>query len=326
MSSTLLNSSSAISALQQDDPGAFRTLLGLLLNPGVDTSVFKRTAPMDLGNGKAKVTASIDKNNAPVQMWVYQDSQDLSYSRIKLQDVFTRWPEPAYVDFPISIRDALSIWFNKNGLFDRSAQVADGQITVPRTQAVAVSGDSFLLYGNGNLVVKQAPKYLEDVVTVTELSAFDPATSDMQGNAMDAFIAVVNDLNAAKLPRPILATEVQTSIPIQLNEYDEINTQVTLSGNNSEVFLESVVLTYHRVDFGWYLNGEPLQITGPAKPTTTYLLNQIKAKTGFELVFDDLIEDQYTTIASGTTETISVNVNPASLRYVGEITIDYTAV
>jgi hypothetical protein len=110
-----------------------------------------------------------------------------------------------------------------------------------------------------------------------------------------------------------------------LNEYDDINTEIELVSNGSEVYLDRVILSYHRVNFSWLLNGEQMILKGPPLVTTQVLLDKIRTKTGYTMDLDDLVSEVYDPVPVGTTATLTVFIQDTSLRYVGEITIDYTA-
>ena len=325
MSSLLLNGSFANTALLQDDDGAFQTLLSGMLVPGTDPSVFGRDTPVAVSGVKTKLNVKVAKERAPVGMWVYQDQQAITYNRITLASLAAKYPPTIYADFPTTKKALFDSYLSKVGLFPRGDDITAGNVAAPGTVAMACKASSFLLTGSQNYTIKQAPKFLADVVKNTGLSLFN-VTKDMSGVALTLMVAEVNAKNAATLPRPILATEVKAGVPRILNEYDGVNTEVELIGKNSEVYLDQVTLSYHRVNFSWYLGGTQMIIKGASKPTTTYLLSEIRRITGFTMEVDDIVPDDYATIPKGQTQTITVFIQPTSLRYVGEITIDYTAV
>lgn len=326
MTSVLLNAPLSVSALQLDDDGAFQTLLKSMLSKGTPTNVFTRTASVATGlnDVQTKTTVRVAKERAPVDMWVYKDSQEIKYNRIRLLDVAKKYPPVVYADFPVSKKDLLSQYFVKNGFFDRGAEVVAGTVAAPGSATLAIMGTSFLLTGQQAFTVKQSPKYLADVVTVRKLETFD-ATKHMNGTAFPLMLASVNKLNTARLPRPILVTEVKLSAPRLVDEYDEFNTEIDLLNAGSEVYLDKVTLTYHRVNFMWLLAGAQMILKGPSAVTTQILLDKIRAKTGYTMEIDDLVVEPYDPVPKNQMRTLTVTVAATSLRYVGEITIDYTA-
>lgn len=325
MSSVLLNGSFTNTALQQDDDGAFQTLLSGMLVPGTDPSVFGHDTPVAVSGVKTKINVKVVKDRAPVQMWVYQDQQAINYNRITLAALAAKYPPTIYADFPTTKKALFDSYLSKAGLYPRGLDITDGAVTAPGTVAMACRASAFLLTGSQNYTIKQAPKFLADVVKNTDLSLYN-VTKDMTGTALNLMVAEVNAKNAATLPRPITVTEVKAGVPRVLSEYDDVNTEVDLIGNNSQVYLDKVTLSYHRVNFSWYLGGTQMVIKGASKPTTAYLLSEIRRITGFTMEVDDIVPDDYATIPKGETQTITVFIQPSSLRYVGEITIDYTAV
>lgn len=326
MTSVLLNAPLSIGALQKDDDGAFQALLQTMLSRGTPLNVFNRTVSLATGlnDVQAKTTVSVAKEKAPVDLWVYKDSQEIKYNRIRLLDVAKKYLPVVYADFPVTKKELLSQYFIKNGFFDRGGEVVAGSVTGPGTTTLAIVPTSFLLTGQQLFTVKQAPKYLGDVIKVKMLTAFDP-TKNMTGAAFPHIVASVNTLNVANLPRPILVTEVKASVPRVVNEYDEFNTEIDLMNNGGEVYLDKVTVTYHRLNFSWHLSGEQMVLKGPRIVTTQVLLDKIRAKTGFSMELDDLVVETYDPVPVGQMRTLTVAIANTSLRYVGEITIDYTA-
>lgn len=327
MTSALLNGSSlTVGALEQDDVGALQALLNTMVTRGTPVTMFSRTAPVATGVTpvQAKFTVRVAKEKAPVDMWVYKDTQVITYNRVPLSAVAAKYVPTIYTDFPVTKNELFSKYLTKNELYDRGADVTTGDVTAPGTVQLTAVPNSFLLTGSQNFLVKQAPKYLAEVIEVTQLATFDP-TKHMTGSAWDLMIASVNTLNATTIPRPILPAEVRPGAITKLNEYDEINTEIELVNNGSEVYLDRVMLSYHRVNFSWLLNGEQMILTGPSVVTAQVLLDKIRTKTGYTMDIDDLVSQSYDPVPVGTTATLTVVIQDNSLRYVGEITIDYTA-
>lgn len=327
MTSVLLNTPLSVKALEQDDEGAFELLLQSMLVVGTPASVFNRTPSVATGlnDVQTKTTVKVAKERAPVNLWIYKDSTEIKYNRIRLLDVAKKYLPVVYADFPTSKKALLSQYLTKNGFFDRSSDAVDGAVTAPGTATIAVIPASFLLTGQQAFTVKQAPKFLDDVVTSRQLVTFD-ATKHMNGAAFTVMVAAINAQNAARLPRPMTATEVKASVPRLVDEYDEFNTEVDILNSGSEVYLGKVTLTYHRVNFMWLLSGAQMVLSGPSAVTTQILLDKIRLKTGYTMEIDDLVVERYTPVPKGQMQTLTVTVAPTSLRYVGEITIDYTAV
>lgn len=326
MTSNLLNGAAlSAAALKVDDQGAFQLLLGNLLKAGTDPGIFRFDNVTGGQAAAAQLTARVSREDAPVDMWVYRDTQVIPYSRIALSALQAKWGKTIYTDFPTTRQELFSTYLTKNELYDRGDQVTDGPVTGPGDQALTAQANSLLLYGTSSFVIKQLPKYLRDVVELRDLKVFD-AAKDMQGDALTVLVNAVNTLNVKTLPRPIQASEVKADTPVVLSEYDVAgNTQLTLRGNNSEVFMEEVVLTYHRVNLGIVYNGAQFVVKGPAKPTLGYLLDQVRQITGFTIADNEVQAQTFTTQPLGQVNTLTLPFLPSSLRYVGEITIDYTA-
>lgn len=326
MTSNLLNGAAlSAAALKVDDQGAFQLLLGNLLKAGTDPSIFRFSNVTGGKDAAAQLTARVSREDAPVDMWVYRDTQVIPYSRIAISALQAKWGKTIYTDFPTTRQELFSTYLVKNELYDRGEQVTDSPVTGPGDQTLTAQADSLLLYGASSFVIKQLPKYLRDVVELRDLKVFD-ASKDMQGDALTVLVNAVNDLNAKTLPRPIQASEVKADTPVVLSEYDVAgNTQLTLRGNNSEVFMEEVVLTYHRVNLGIVYNGAQFVVKGPVKPTLSYLLDKVRAITGFTIADNEVQAQTFTNQPLGQVNTLTLPFLPSSLRYVGEITIDYTA-
>lgn len=327
MTSAPLNGSSlTVKALEQSDEGAFKELLNTLVKRGTLLSIFNHDTPVKEGSTDTltKINVKVAKEHAPVDMWVYKDAQPVTYNRVKLADVAAKYPPTILTDFPVSHKELFSKYLVKNGLYNRGEQIVDGTVTAPGTVLLTMKEEAFLIVGGYGFIVKQSPKYLAEVVTVTQLNVFDEG-QNMTGDSMVQLVNNVNALNAATLPRPIKRTEVKAGVPVVLNEYNDVNTEVALIGDGSEVFLDQVLLTYHRVNFSWLLGGTQMVLSGPSAVTTQVLLEKVRAKTGFTIDYDDFVEQAYDPVPSGEMQTLTVNMHDTSLRFVGELTIDYTA-
>lgn len=301
-------------------------LLNTLVKRGTPLTMFRHDTPVPVAGQETKTTINvrIAKERAPVDMWAYRDAQSVQYNRVPMAKVAAKYSATIYADFPVQVQELFSSYLNKAGLYDRGDQVQDAAITGPGTVTLKALPDSFMLTGEFAFTVKQATKYLIDVITETVLTVFDP-TKNMNGAPEEHLVNSLNVLNAKTLPRPIVPSEVRFGKPVLLDEYDGLNTEVEIFGNNSEVYLGSILLTYHRVDFAWLLDGSQMVLSGPSRVTTDILLDKIRAKTGFTMTSDDVVYQVYDPVESGTMSTLTVFINEESLRYVGEITIDYTA-
>lgn len=325
MTSNLLNGQQlSMAALKQDDQGAFRTLLGTMLKPGFDPSNFKYNAVTEVSGKQTSIEVSVAKEKSKVRMWVYRDPVEIKYNRITLAELVSRHGNVVYVDFPAQFADVFSSYLTSRSFWDRGFDVDWGNVNQPGNVVLTAIPSSFLLNGSASFNVKQAPKYLNDVVKITTLDLFYPEVG-MNGNAAVQMLNAINSLNLATLPRPMTAGEVGFDVPVVTSEYDGVNTRITLKNTGSEVYLGEVFIDYHRVNFSWLFNGTQLVMSGPSKPTSQYVLDKVIAITGFTMTIDDIVTQVYDSIPSGETSTITVFVNAASLRYVGEITIDYTA-
>lgn len=316
----------ANSILTKSDDEAFRVLLSGLVKPGVDVNIFGRTAPVPAPDEPTltTITVNVTKENSTVEMWVYNDTQSINYHRAPLSEVVRLYGETVFTDYPTNIQDLFAAYLVKQGFYNRGHEVVNGVVTQDGDVLFTTVGDSFLLTGEQVFKIRQAPKFLADVVKQTTIGLFDPELH-MSGDPVALFVAEVNRLNQTTLPRPIVVGEVVMGNPTQTDEHDGLNTEVELIGNNSAVYLDRVILTYHRVNFAYITSGTQLIVTGPANPTTSYLVNKVRDLTGFSIDYDDVVEDTYAELPIGEISTLTLFFHENSLRYVGEITIDYTA-
>jgi hypothetical protein len=325
MTSNLLNGKQlTTAALKQDDQGAFKALLGTMLKPGIDPNNFRYDSVTTLSGKETSIEVRVAKEKSKVRMWVYRDPIELKYNRITLADLVSRHGNDVYVDFPAQFPDVFSSYLTSRSFWDRGFDVNLGTVTQPGDIVLTAVPSSLLLNGSATFNVKQLPKYLSDVVKFTTIDLFYPEVG-MNGDPAALLINEINNLNSDDLPRPMVNGEVGFGVPEITSEYDGVNTRVALKNTGSEVYLGEVFIEYHRVNFSWLYNGTQLLMTGPNKPTSQDVLNKVVAMTGFTMTIDDIVVQPYDTIPSGETSTITVFVNAASLRYVGEITIDYTA-
>lgn len=309
-------------ALKEDDRGALQRLVTPLLAEGVRPDIFTITNIEQLLD-KTRLTVVVDKYNVPVKYWPYAGEVQLTYSRVKLDDVVSTYGNVVRIDLPNTVRGVMASYFSTHGLFDRSTQFVDGPISTWELKDIVVAENSFLLSGSAQFNILPVQRLLGDVLSVAGVAGFRTLVN-FESSAIDLIVSQLNDNNPG-LPYPLQSMEMSLSNPQVLTGYVYDNTSVIMTASGDGQYLGSQEIVYSRFNFAWYNGGEQFYIEGPSRPTVEYILDQVSAATGYPLSISDVVETTYPIQSSGQLETLSVSFRPDNLRYVGEITVDYRA-
>lgn len=327
MTSQILNGTQlTLTALQESDQAVFERVLGRMLKSGIDPAAFTRGTvrkdPAAADYAFCDVTVAREKAN--VSLWPYQGTQQIRYKRVGLPALAARFGTVVRADTPISARELFATYLTANGLYDRSKDIVDKQITAFGNVTFNVTeGDNFLLYGTTTLTFKPKQRQLVDVIKDTKLLGFRVVT-DFAPLPKQVFVNQVTADNALLYPLEMNLLTLGT--PQKLSGYQYDNTKIKLTATGDGSYLGSVDLTYTRYDFGWSTNGAQLLVTGPTKPTTAYMVSKVFELTGFPVSVDDVVVETYANVPVGTVETLTITFKADNLRYAGELTIDYKAV
>ncbi|MNP89220.1 hypothetical protein D3C85_16240 [compost metagenome] len=327
MTSPLLNPGQLwLGVVRGSDEEAFESLLSTMLKPGIDPASFIHGEVIQDPTDPTKVTTQVSvlRAKANIALWAYTDQLSISYKRIKLDDISNYFGETVRVDLPTTVREMMSVYFNINQLHDRSDQVLDATVEdVGVVEVSAIPGLAFI-EGTAQFTVKPFQRYLEDVILVTTISGFR-SPADMVVNSATTIVNQASDANP-DLRYPLELELTALGQPTNISGYAHDNTKIVMTATGEGFYKGSVELVYTRHDFGWSLGGSQPYVEGPSQPTTQFMIARVSQLTGFPITLDDVVIDNYASIAPGNLETLTVNFNPNSLRYTGSLTIDYRAV
>jgi len=273
----------------------------------------------------ATTQVSVARNKAHISVWPYTAPIDIQYKRISLPALKARYGEVIRADLPSTTRELVSIYLHSNGLFDRSEQFADGPVSQLGSLTLAVEGDQFLIHGIADFVIKPLQRFLAQVIKVTTVNGFR-SVNDFQTDATAELLTQVQALNTTTLPYEFEPPRMTLSTPLKLNSRAEDNTSITVTASGDGYYLGDVTVVYSRYDFGWGAGGSQHYMEGPSLPTTQYMVAEVERLTGFPVSLDDVEIETYANVALGELATLTIFFKAESLRYTGELTIDYRAV
>lgn len=325
-SQTLNGTQLTLAALQESDQEAFELLLGTMLKKGTDPAGFEHgavTADSTDAN-YANTTVTIAREKSHVSLWPYQGSQAVRYRRIGLPALKARFGGTIRADLPTTTRKLMQIYLTANNLFDRSNQIVDAPVTAVGNVTLSCLAGQFMLYGSTAFAVKPKQRQLVDVIKETKLLGFRTA-GYFSNDAKTRLLSQMAADNGPTLPYPLEPALTTFSTPRKVSGYQYDNTEITATAAGDGYYLGSVDLTYTRYDFGWSQSGAQFLVTGPAIPTTQYMIAAVAAQTGFPIVLADVDVVTYSKVNSGEVETLTITFKADNLRYTGELTIDYKA-
>ncbi len=326
-SQTLNGAALTVAALKESDQEAFARLLRGMLKSGIDPTAFEHGPIVaDPESAQHAVTdVKVSRNKAHISLWPYRDALPIRYRRVHLDAVKTRFGAVIRADLPSTTQELMAIYFHENQLHDRSAAVVAAPVTQLGAVEIALSEQQFLLYGTSQFTVKPLQRQLQDVIATTTVIGFRN-TADFDAPAVEHLFGQVAAANQATLPYPLEPDLLRLGQPVVKGGYARDNTSIVLTAFGDGYYLGDVELTYTRMDFGWATGGNQHYVEGPTKPTTAYMIQRVSALTGYPISLEDVETEVYSNVPIGELETLTIFFKPDSLRYVGELTIDYRAV
>lgn len=328
MSLQTLNSAQlSLAALQESDKEAFQRLLTFLLKNNIDPTGFQHSEiTQDSSDPNYALTqVSVDRRNAHISLWAYQDSVPIRYRRVSLQAVKNRFGNVIRADLPTTKAELLRIFLTGNGLADRGHQVVDGEITELGAVSLDIQDGCFLLYGTAEFTVKPYQRALTDVLEVTTIAGFR-LPEDFIPEAETKLFTDLSTANNASLPYPLESEYLRWGNPEKISGYRYDNTRIQVEAFGDGYYLGTTDIVYTRYDFGWSTGGAQFLVTGPSQPTTSLMIAAIAAETGLPITLDDVVIENYDPVPSGELVTLTVFFKEDCLRYTGELTVDYRAV
>lgn len=328
MPSQILNGAQlTLVALQESDQEAFQRLLGSLLKTGYDPTGFQHgpiTAdPDDAEYANAEV--SVDRRKANIAYWAYQDSIPIRYRRIALEALKSRFGSVIRADLPVSKKELMAIYCASNGLYNRSDQIVDEMVMDLGATDLIIRDGQFLIYGQAAFEIKPFQRQLVDVIQLTTLNGFR-TTDDFDSSAIELLFDQLSTGNQPSLPYPLESGLLTWGVPIKVGGYRYDNTSIEVEAFGDGYYLGKQTLIYTRFDFGWSTQGAQFLVDGPSTPTTTNMITSVSNQSGFPISLDDVVIESYDPVPSGELVTLTVFFKEESLRYTGELTIDYRAV
>lgn len=312
-------------ALSSDDRTAFEIMLGALLRPTASPAWFTHGDVTEVeGSDLVETPVSIDRSSAHISVWPYEGEVAIKYRRVKLSDLISRYGDVVRHDLPASRRQIMAAYFSSRGLHDRADQIKDGPVLTYTDHLFEVDGSPFLLEGSCALVVKPIQRALAAVVRNTKVDGFR-LTSHLSQSAKALLVSQIQTGNSATLPNPLNPALISMGDPVVLNGYRYDNTAIRVTAVGDDFYQGSVDITYSRYDFGWVTGGNQVEVSGPRTPTLQYILQQVSAITGVSIAAGDVVSRTFPTQAAGTVSTYTIEFDPASVKFVGELTVDYRA-
>lgn len=318
----------SLDALKVSDKEAFEMLLSKLLRPGIPVDSFSHDVPLreNQFQVRSSVFVKVAESNANAALRPYQGSLKISYNSIGLNDIGVKYGKVVRAEIPTTTQEVMSHYFKANGLYDRSALFVNDPITQLGERTFFLKPESFLLATAFNFIVKPIQHLLADVVLVDHIPGFRTA-ADTQLPVKQVLSKQVEEANPTTVIHPFDTSLIDFTGPTSLNGAQFDNSSTTMGAIGDDGHYKGIKRVYYtRFNFAWYDNGRPIFMTGPAVPTTAYIVAQVAKLTGFNVVESDMRRVTLDAVPKGTVETITLPFLNSNQRYVGDITVDYKAV
>jgi len=306
---------------------ALKSIIQEKMKDGFDVDDLRIGAPVSAGLRATKINLSVDKTLAPIESWKYDGSVDFTYNRLVMSEYFAGKNMTFTVDLPMTATNLVALIADRFDIvFDPLDYVSENISLGTSLYTLKSAPGSLRWVGQVQVELKERVKPLSEVIQVSQLDVMNyPADGEVDSlPPIPRLLESINRLNSARLSYPITAGEVTWSTPLVSSAEDEYdNTEITLSIANSEHYSGSVQLHYRRRYMLRMQDFEVVEVISATAKTTVDLAVIVAQRLGFYLESNDVVSEPLPTLAAGEVRTITVNIKPTSMMYVGEMTIDY---
>lgn len=291
---------------------------------------FRFGDPVMVDEKLTSIPVSIDRINAPVEYWRYIGEMNFQYNRFDLYDIFNPLAVVIRVDFPSSmsaVADALTekygIVFDQNDFEDRELTFTDDSGLFHLTAKEV----SRRWIGTVDITLNAKWQIMANAFSIKTLNAlpYDDNEFDKLNPTKERIVSSLNMTNIDNLYRRIGSEELVFGTPVVLSNNDiENNTRLTLTASDSDLYTGSIDITYQRQYLPRLSNYLPVEVTANNVLTHRDLAARAATILGIYIDPNDVIEDAVPYVSLGDTATVTIAIEPGSLGYTGELTVDYT--
>lgn len=307
---------------------ALETLIQASLKSGFNVKYLK-IGPTQARSGLATaVTLSLDKEQTPVDYWVFDGDTEFVYQRLDLKTFFEGLNVHFTVDFPLSTVELLRHLSRRFNIVFDSDDFADDTIGFTSGHVLTALAQSRRWVGQLAVTLQQRIKTLVEVLKVTDLDAMlypKAGAADSADGPLTRLLESINRLNVTTLARPIKSGELSFGKPVAITQdIDTVNTEITVAVASSDLWSGSVTLQYVRRYLPKMSNYNPIVIKDAQVKTYRQLAVLAAAKQRFYLDPNDIVDGTLPTLAAGEVRTLTLNTVETSMMYFGDLTVDFS--
>lgn len=300
---------------------ALRAQIAEMLKPPLLAQHLKIGPPVSLGGVSTKVTVSLDRAKAPVELWGRVGSYDFTYNREDLSTFTAGMSLKTSAQVPATTTEVL------NGIFDAAGiPIVDGDLTDVTISALGnvsfvANANSYRWIGSAAGSIDQLLYGIAELLMVTKYSIFFDAGYN-SATLRSRLANAINDINQSALPVPVTTAMFTVGVPVVNGPIaDGDNTALTLTF--SAPYIGSTTVYYARRGFEDTFRF-PINLSGPQLGNLNTLANLLTAQMGCTIVAADLAAATFPALKVGDTVQLPINFADTSLGYVGTILSNYT--
>lgn len=320
-----------IALLSLSPEEGLKSILQTTLKPGLKADYFKFGTPVAIDGKLTSIHISIDRANAPVNYWRWSGSIDFEFNRYSLNEVFGSITPDIRVTFPTDIQGVMEAITKKLGIAFDSNDLEPVWLDYDEgpSYVMVAKPESKRWIGSVPLPIRPIYQSLSIAFANNELlglryneDGFHSSTPTLQ-----RLLDELNNSQETNLHRGLRLNEVAFSAPVKLSDNDiEGNTRVTLSITNSDLYKGTLDITYQRQYMPRVCSYSPVDVTGSGIMTHRDLAIAAANVLGIYLDPTDVIEDAVPYVSVGDTVTVTIQLDPQSYSYTGDLTVDYTRI
>ncbi len=308
-----------------------KAILQATLKPGLKADYFKFGTPVAVDGKLTTIPISIDRANAPVNYWRWAGSVDFEFNRYDLAEVLGSMTPEIRVEFPTDIQGIMTAISKKLGIAFDVDDLEEDWLSYDEGPDYVMIAKPESKRWVGSVPLPLLPMYQSLSIMFANNSLLGLRyNEDGYQNKTPTLQRLIDELNVIQetnLYRGLRLNEVSFGAPVKLSDNDiEGNTRVTLSVTTSDLYKGTLDITYQRQYMPRVCSYTPVDVSGSGIMTHRDLA--IAAANVLDIYLDptDVIEDAVPYVSVGDTVTVTIQLDPQSHSYIGDLTVDYTRI
>lgn len=277
--------------------------------------------PVSLGGLRTRVHATIDKKNAPVELWDRVGELVFEYDRLDLGSFTDGMDTFRSSQLPTASDELLRALLSPYDVVVDSKDVVPAIYTELGVAEIIAGDESYRWIGS--MIMTISGQAFEITTLIRNTTFTLPFTASFNSSSVLTDLVLRLNLTNPGLPKAISTSMLTVDLPEQIGADDEgENTRLMLTFNGIP-YLGSFPVIYQRRSFPKSFRYS-IKLSGPQVGNATQLASLLSASMGCTITAADIASQALTVLPVGSKQEIAVNFHKDSLAYVGSILVEYS--